>query len=71
MKSIRTAVLAVSMLLAGTSAHAAGAFGVELGEHIRTYAPLEELNDEQKEEFIRTQQTKLAKKSRTRTTATK
>ena len=39
MKSIRTAVLAVSMLLAGTSAHAAGAFGVELGEHIHTYAP--------------------------------
>ena len=39
MKSIRTAVLAASLLLAGTSAHAAGAFGVELGEHIRTYAP--------------------------------
>ena len=39
MKSIRTAVLAASLLLAGTSAHAAGAFGIELGEHIRTYAP--------------------------------
>ena len=42
MKSIRTAVLAASLLLAASPAYAAGAFGIELGEHIRTYAPAAE-----------------------------
>ena len=40
MAFLRSALLASSMLLAfASSAHAAGAFGMELGGHVRNYAP--------------------------------